>query len=58
MEIKILRSVPNFRRVVLHRYNIKRSKPTIAAMTTRVSASMMAAYAGFPRDEAMMLLSK
>ena len=55
MEIKILRSVPNFRRVVLHRYNIKRSKPTIAAMTTRVSASMMAAYAGFPRDEAMFL---
>ena len=42
----------------MHRYNIKMSKPTIAAMMTRVSASMMAAYAGFPRDEAMMLRSK
>ena len=49
MEIKILR------RVRLHRYSIKMSKPTIAAMMTRVSASMMAAYAGFPRDEAMFL---
>ena len=37
----------------VHRYSIKMSKPTIAAMMTRVSASMMAAYAGFPRDEAM-----
>ena len=26
-----------------------------SSMMTRVSASMMAAYAGFPRDEAMFL---
>ena len=33
-------------------------RPTIVAMMTNVSASMMAPYAVVPRDEAIMLLSK